>query len=204
MTTVLRADDARNRRLLIEAAARVFAEQGRDAGVDEIAREAGLGVGTLYRRCPTKDDLIAAVFDDRFGTVEAAIEEAAADEDPWQGLERAMAAFAEAAVLHRALLHSIAYAGGHAAAVQAAKDRVSANFETILDRARRAGVVRDDVVARDVMALSVMLSRLAPWQLAQEPDIWRRYLGLMLDGLRPDGARPLPHPPAQAVAAIKR
>lgn len=199
MTTALRADAARNRRRLIEAAARVFAEQGMDAGVDEIAREAGLGVGTLYRRFPTKDDLIAAVFDDRFGTVEAAVAEAAADDDPWRALETAMAAFAEAAVLHHALLHKIAYSGCHAAAMQAAKDRVLAVFEQILERARAAGVVRDDVVARDLLALSGMLTRVPAWQLAQEPDIWRRYLALMVDGLRPEPARPLPHPPAKAV-----
>ena len=201
--TALRADAARNRRRLIEAAARVFAEQGMDAGVDEIAREAGVGVGTLYRRFPAKDDLIAAVFDDRFGTVEAAVAEAARDEDPWRALESAMAAFAEAAVLHHALLHKIAYSGCHASAMQAAKERVLARFEAILARARAAGVVRDDVVARDVLALSGMLSRLPAWQLAQEPDIWRRYLALMVDGLRPDPARPLPHPPSRAVPPFK-
>lgn len=203
MTTALRADAARNRRRLIEAAARVFAERGMDAGVDDIAREAGVGVGTLYRRFPTKDDLIAAVFDDRYGTVEAAFEAAAAQDDPWTALADAMAAFAEAAVLHSALLHNIAYSGGHAEVVQACKERISARLDAILARAREAGAVRDDVVARDVMALAGMISRLPAWQLQQEPDIWRRYLGLMLDGLRPDGARPLPHPPSQAVPPFK-
>lgn len=203
MATALRADAARNRRLLIEAAARVLAEQGMDAAVDEIAREAGVGVGTLYRRFPTKDDLIAAVFDDRLGTVEAAVEAAAADEDPWRALESAMAAFAEAAVLHHALLHNISYSGVHAAAMQAAKERVLARFDAILARARAASVVREDVVARDLLALSGMLSRLPAWQLAQEPDIWRRYLALMLDGLRPEPARALPHPPARAVPPVK-
>jgi AcrR family transcriptional regulator len=203
VATALRADAARNRRLLIEAAARVLAEQGMDAAVDEIAREAGVGVGTLYRRFPTKDDLIAAVFDDRLGTVEAAVEAAAADEDPWRALESAMAAFAEAAVLHHALLHNISYSGAHAAAMQAAKERVLARFDAILARARAAGVVREDVVARDLLALSGMLSRLPAWQLAQEPDIWRRYLALTLDGLRPEPARPLPHPPAKAVPPVR-
>ena len=202
--TALRADAARNRRRLIEAAARVFAEQGMDAGVDEIARVAGVGVGTLYRRFPTKDDLIAAVFDDRYGSVEAAIEVAAEHDDAWSAVEEAMAGFAEAAVLHSALLHNIAYSGSHAKGMQAAKERVTAGFEAILARARDAGVVRDDVVARDLIALSGMLSRLPSWQLAQEPDIWRRYLALMLDGLRPEPARPLPHPPTKAVPPFQR
>ena len=202
--TALRADAARNRRRLIEAAARVCADQGMDACVDDIAREAGVGIGTLYRRFPTKDDLIAAVLDDRFGTVEAAVADAAQDEDPWRALERAMAAFAEAALLHLALVHKIAYTGSQAAAMHQAKDRIAARFDAILARAREAGVVREDVVARDAMALSGMISRIPAWQLEQEPEIWRRYLALMLDGLRPQGARPLPHPPSQAVAPFKR
>jgi AcrR family transcriptional regulator len=202
--TVLRADAARNRRRLLDAAARVFAERGLDAGVDEIAREAGVGVGTLYRRFPTKDDLIAAVFDDRFEPMEAALASAAEHEDPWYALESAMAAFAEAAILHRALLHRIAYSGYHAQAVHASKERVLAILDRLLVRAREAGVVREDLVARDLLALSGMMSRLPPWQLEQEPDIWRRYLGLMLDGLRPDGAHPLPHPPSQAVPPFTR
>jgi AcrR family transcriptional regulator len=201
---VLRADAARNRRRLLEAAARVFAERGLDAGVDEIAREAGVGIGTLYRRFPTKDDLIAAVLDDRFETIVAAIEEAAAADDPWAALEAVMAAFAEAAVVHRALLHNLAYSGCHAPLVQAAKERVLEQLDAVLARARADGAVRDDVTARDLLALSGMLSRLPPWQLAQEPDVWRRYLGLMLDGLRPDGAHPLPHPPSQAVPPFTR
>lgn len=202
-TPALRADAARNRRLLIDAAARVFAEAGMDAGVDEIAREAGVGIGTLYRRFATKDDLIAAVFDDRFGAVEAAVAAAAADDDPWRAIETAMAAFAEAVVLHHALLHNIAFSGCHAATMQAAKGRVLQRFDEILIRARAAGVVREDVVARDLLALSGMLSRVPAWQLAQEPDIWRRYLALMLDGLRPEPARPLPHPPTRAVPPVK-
>jgi AcrR family transcriptional regulator len=201
---MLRADAARNRRRLLDAAARVFAEQGMDASVDDIARDAGVGVGTLYRRFPTKDDLIAAVLDDRFETVAATIEAAADVDDPWAALEAAMAALAEAAVFHRALLHNLSYSGCHAPLVQAAKERVLARFETILARAHAAGAVRDDVVARDLLALSGMLSRLPAWQLAQEPEVWTRYLGLMLDGLRPEGAHRLPHPPSQAVPPLTR
>jgi len=70
-------------------------------------------------------------------------------------------------------------------------------------RARAARVVREDVVARDLLAPSGMLSRLPAWQLAQEPDIWRRYLALTVDGLRPEPARPLPHPPAKAVPPVR-
>jgi AcrR family transcriptional regulator len=200
----LRADAARNRRRLLEAAARVFAEHGMDASVDDIAREAGVGIGTLYRRFATKDELIAAVLDDRFETIAAAIEAAGGLEDPMAALETAMAELAAGAVLHRALLHNLAYSGCHAPLVQAAKERVTAEFDAILARARAAGVVRDDIVARDLMTLGGMLSRLPAWQLEQEPDVWRRYLALMLDGLRPETAHALPHPPSRAVPPFTR
>jgi AcrR family transcriptional regulator len=202
--TALRADAERNRRRLLQAAGRVFAEQGMDASVDDIAREAGVGIGTLYRRFATKDDLIAAVLDDRFETIAASIEAAGRIDDPWAALEAAMCELAAGAVLHRALLHNLSYSGCHAALVQAAKERVIAQFEAILARGHAAGVVRDDVVARDVMALGGMLSRLPAWQLEQEPDIWRRYLGVMLDGLRPASAHGLPHPPSRAVPPFTR
>src|SRR3954452_19376174 len=81
----LRADAARNREAIVEAARAVFAEQGLDAPLDEIAKRAGTGNATLYRRFPTRGDLIAAVFAERMGDHLAAVERALAHEDPWEG-----------------------------------------------------------------------------------------------------------------------
>jgi AcrR family transcriptional regulator len=195
MATALRADAARNRTLLLEAAERLFGERGLDVSVDDIAHEAGVGVGTLYRRFPTRDDLLAAVLDDCFASVIERLDAARAEPDPWTALERATAAYAEEAVVHRALLHRFAYAGCHASLIGAAKTRMLQRLDEVLERARGAGVVRDDIVPLDLLALGGMLSKLPPYRLEREPDIWRRWLGLMLDGLRPEGAHPLPHPP---------
>src|ERR1700712_1330894 len=81
----LRADAERNRRRLIEAAREVFAEHGLDASTNQIARRAGVGVATLFRRFPTRDDLITATFADKMHAYAQAIDAALADPDPWQG-----------------------------------------------------------------------------------------------------------------------
>ena len=200
----LRADAARNRRRLLDAAVRVFTEKGLDAGVDEIAREAGLGVGTLYRRFPTKEDLVGAVLEDRVEGMVAALEAAAAEDDPWAALEQALQAIGEAVVFQHAALHDIKRSGGHAPLIRAGRERILALLGAIIARGQAAGVVRDDLAAVDALALSGMLARLPAWQLEQDPGIWRRYLGLMLDGLRPEAARPLPQPPTRAEPPFMR
>jgi len=200
----LRADAARNRRRLLDAAVRVFTEKGLDAGVDEIAREACVGVGTLYRRFPTKEDLVGAVLEDRVQGIVAALEAAAAEADPWTALERALQAIGEAVVFQHAALHDIKRSGVHGPLVCAARERVLALLGEIIARGQAAGVVRADLAAVDAVALSGMLARLPAWQLEQDPGIWRRYLGLMLDGLRPEAAHPLPHAPTRAEPPFMR
>src|SRR5919198_5969688 len=86
MSTTLRRDAQRNRERIVEAARRSFAEHGLDVGVDEIARRAGVGMGTLYRRFPTKASLVHAIFEDRLDALQPTIERALAAEDPWEGL----------------------------------------------------------------------------------------------------------------------
>src|SRR4051794_21391573 len=81
----LRADAARNREAIVEAARAVFAEQGLDAPLDDIAKRAGTGNATLYRRFPTRGDLVAAVFADRMAEHLDAVEAGLADVDPWRG-----------------------------------------------------------------------------------------------------------------------
>jgi AcrR family transcriptional regulator len=81
----LRADAERNRERVLSAARKVFAEQGLEASTNEIARRAGVGVATLFRRFPTRDDLVGAVFADKMSAYAAAIDDALADSDPWHG-----------------------------------------------------------------------------------------------------------------------
>src|SRR3954453_13503077 len=85
----LRADAARNREAIVEAARAVFAALGLEAPLDDIARRAGTGNATLYRRFPTRGDLVAAVFADRMVEHLEAVEASLAQSDPWRGIQRA-------------------------------------------------------------------------------------------------------------------
>jgi AcrR family transcriptional regulator len=190
----LRADAERNRRRILDAARETFAEHGLGVGVDTIARAAGVGVGTLYRRFPTKDDLLAAILEDR---VESFLAELAAFdgvEDAWEAFAGVAGALASGLVRDRAFF-ALFQQSGEPLPGEAAKARLVEALCPFLERAQAAGAVRDDIVVDDVPAMCAVGARLPAWRLAREPELWRRYLAIVLDGLRPEGAHPLPHPP---------
>jgi len=188
----LRADAERNRVKLLTAAHRVFASRGLDAGVEEIAREAGVGMGTLYRRFPTKESLVEAVIEDRFETIGAELREAAAHEDPWEAFAGCALALAARIAEDRSFFQVVSESVKRSERARAQRDALLAVMAPAVQRAQRAGVLRDDVSVEDVPGLCAVAARLPAWRLEQRPDLWRRYLGVVLDGLRPDGATPLP------------
>ena len=170
----LRADAQRNLGRVLDAAAEVFAEQGPGASVDEIARRAGVGHGTVFRRFPTKDALIAAVVEQRIAelhdladhALESADASAAFTEFVWQAAE----VNARDRGLHDCLLRCAQSPAS--VALQDAGVRV-------VKRAQRAGAVRSDIDAADVPLLIRAALRAAP------PGQWRRYVQIVLDGLGP-------------------
>jgi len=195
----LRADAARNRARIVAAAAEVFAERGLDASTAEIAERAGVGEGTLYRRFPSKDDLVAAIVATKMEESVEIAAECLVEPDPWRGLERFLYEMTERS--HRDLGVS-----------EAAKDRCVASAELaplrkrmldlcgeLVRRCQRAGVVRKDVAGQDLVFLIAAAGSLGqmPFSGLRE-DLWKRYLGLLLDGLRPEGATKLrPGAPAR-------
>ncbi len=195
----LRADAARNRALIVAAAAEVFAERGLEASTAEIAERAGVGEATLYRRFPSKDDLVAAIVATKMDEALEIGARCLLEPDPWRGLERFMFEMGERS--HRDQCVS-----------DAAKDRCAATAELaprrkqmldlcrdLVRRAQRAGVVRDDVSGQDLLFLIAAAGSLGelPFPGLRE-DLWQRYLGLLLDGLRPEGATKLrPGAPAR-------
>lgn len=191
----LRADAARNRRRILDAARQVLAAEGADAGVDDIARVAEVGVGTIYRRFPTKDDLVTEVIRDRLTTVAARVEAASALGDPWAAFAGAVEALAELVGQDRALYELMLTQESVRAAMPAERERIRLALRPVLDRAQAAGVVRDDVVVEDLVALATVAARLPAWRVERQPGLWRRYLGIVLDGLRPEAASALGHPP---------
>lgn len=191
----LRADAERNRRRVLDAARVVFAEHGLSVGVDAVARAAGVGVGTLYRRFPTKQELLAAVMEDGVCALADEVERIEVAEDPWEAFAGSLRAFAETIARDRGFYEVIHGTAEFIPMARADKGRLMETVERILTRAQQAGVVREDIVADDLAALSQVAARLPRWRLDTQPELWTRYLALTLDGLRPDGAHELPHPP---------
>jgi AcrR family transcriptional regulator len=187
----LRKDAERNRALILAAAREVYAAQGLDAGFDEIARAAGVGVGTVYRRFPERGDLVEALFEQEIDAVVARVEQAAADPDPWRGLGDFLRWGAEAQAADRGLAQVLAAAGRGHERVAAGRDRLRPAVEALVRHAQQAGVLRDDVTEVDLGIALAMISQLGD---AGSSDLRDRYVTLVLDGLavRRDGPTPLP------------
>jgi AcrR family transcriptional regulator len=199
----LRADAARNRQKLIDAAAEVFAARGLDATLDDIARHAGVNVATAYRHFANKHELAREFLRQCVDRAVAIAEEAAAAADPWAGLTLFLEQTLELIASNRALVDVLkrAYGTEHFADLL---QRTTAALELLLARARAAGVVRADVAATDFAPILEMLSAITG---LDGPDLPHRYIGLILAGLRP-GQDPLPgQPPTEErlrhVAATK-
>jgi AcrR family transcriptional regulator len=195
----LRVDAERNRERVLAAARAVFARRGLEAGVDEIAREAGVGVGTLYRRFPTKDDLILAIVADAMGVLLEEIDAAARLEDPWEGVETAMLALAESMAADRGFVDAVREHLLTLPPFLSLRERLLGAWEPLVARGRAAGVLRDDVEPLDLLLLARGVVRMPPDRDDVDPRLWRRYMAVVLDGLRVQGAGELPVGPPRAV-----
>lgn len=181
----LRRDAERNRQRVLAAARELFAERGLEVTLDDIARAAGVGIGTVYRRFPDKEQLIDALFEERMEEIAAAAHDALQLRDPWEGLvaflERSLEMQAADRGLKQALLGS---AEGHAR-VARARDKIGPTVELLLHRAQEAGAVRADVELNDLILLQHAVGEVAAYTREADPDVWRRTLAICLDGLRP-------------------
>ena len=189
----LRSDAARNRESLLRAAAEEFAERGLDASVADIARRAGVGKGTVFRHFATKDDLIAAIVLDRVNALDAVGERLLEAADPGAALLEFLTVAAQQQ--QQRDLSFLQEAGELSPAVDDARSRMFQTIHALVGRAREHGAVRTDVTGSDVILLMCAPGYVTSYVPDAPPGLWRRYLALIFDGLRPDGASPLPHPP---------
>lgn len=181
----LRADAARNRELILQTARKCFAERGLSVTLNDIAHEAGVGVGTVYRRFADKDSLIEALLATKFEAMNAAAERAAAEIDPRESLRLYLMGVFEFRARDRALADAIVRAGKARPSIVRERDRLERQVSTIIGRARDAGVVRDGFDYRDLPMLTTMIGAVADATRAHDPDAWRRYAKVVIDGVLP-------------------
>ena len=203
----LRRDAQRNRDSILVAARALLARDGVDASVEEITREAGVGMGTLYRHFPTKADLVDAVLADAFAEIVQAAEDAAACEDGWTGftsfLERTLAQHAA----NWGLKDVLASSEQGRERAEAMRARLRPLLRQVIARAQEQGTLRADFAVEDMPVLFWASGRVIEVTNNAAPDSWRRYLGFILDGLRAESATPLQVPAltrAQLARASKR
>jgi AcrR family transcriptional regulator len=180
----LRADAERNRQHVLQVAQEVFAAEGLAVPIDEIARRAGLGVGTLYRHFPTKEALFEAIVVGRMEQLVHDAREGAKARDPGGALFRFLETMVETSAAKRDFLTALAGTGVKLQQVPAIKRRMVRAVAALLERAQLAGAVRKDVGAADVMTL-VMGALGAADRHGAGPTARNRLLAVICDGLRP-------------------
>ncbi|MFG2937425.1 TetR/AcrR family transcriptional regulator [Streptomyces sp. NPDC048282] len=187
-----RRDRELNRRRLLAAAREVFRDRGLKATLDDVARHAGVGVGTAYRHFPNKQALIDELVDDMFARVEEATREGAEDGDAWRGLAVSLERVAELQALDRGLREVVFQSDRAATAALRHREQIRRNVDLVVERAKEQGVLRADAEPWDLVVIQQMLA--AVTERSGRPDLWRRYARLLLDGLRagPEQAEPLP------------
>lgn len=180
----LRKDAELNRRRILEAARELCATRGLDTTLNEVAHHANLGVGTVYRRFPTKESLFEAIFLDGIGQLVALAERALEAEDSWEGFAWFVWSMTELTATDRGLREvafSKAYCGGR---VDAGRTQLEPVITKLVDRAKRDGYLRPEVSSTDMPLLGLMAGAVSEYSGEVQADLWRRYVALLLQGLR--------------------
>ena len=186
-----RSDARRNRERLVAAARELFAKQGSHVSVEEITQHAGVGMGTLYRHFPTKEELIDAVLEDAFAEMLALAEEAAAAKDAWAGFAGFLDRALELRVQNRSVKDLLA-SPEHGARHAEMRKRMRPVLWRMIERAQAEGTLRADFTLEDLSSVFWSVARVIEMTEGASRNSWRRFLAFLLDGLRASAATPLP------------
>jgi AcrR family transcriptional regulator len=186
-----RADARRNREAVIAAAKELFADEGLEAQMPDVAKAANVGVGTVYRHFPTKDDLIAALVAERFERLAQKAREDLELADPWAGICDFIRFCAQIQADDRGLCEVM----GSRPAVMDSAARAAGLAELcdrLVKRAQRSGELRKDLTSEDIPMIACGLGRITQADVGPAKGRWPRLLEIILDGLRAPGTRKLP------------
>lgn len=191
----LRRDAQRNRDAIVAAARKAFAEQGLDASLEGVAREAGVAIGTVYRHFPRRLDLVEELFTAKFADLLAAAEEAAAMEDAWEGFCSYLEKLCELQACDRAFNDLVSARLPIHALGRGMLERTKELLAQIFRNAQEQGALRGDVTRDDVVFVIWSQVGIIQATRAVAPNAWRRHLHLLLDAFRAECAHELPEPP---------
>ncbi|MDT7584160.1 MAG: hypothetical protein QOE32_1710 [Pseudonocardiales bacterium] len=198
----LRQDAQRNRQLLVRAATEVFSEQGLDASLIEVARRAGVGNATLYRRFPTRADLHAAVYAEAQETFHQFGRQALLIEDGWTALSSYLERCCEFTATNRAFSDLMMTSAPGTHSPVEGWERAEVTLTALIARAHQAGALHREVTYEDVLVALYSVQLMIPASAGTAPQAWRRQLALTLNGLR-SNIPTMPATPALTAAQLK-
>lgn len=191
----LRRDAQRNIERIRAAALEVFREQGLGASHEVIARRADVSVGTVYRRFPDREELIDALLDEELQAVVDVAQQALDTPDAWEGLVVLLERSMELATANVALQQLMTGSQHGSHRVEHVRARLEPLAAAVMQRARDSGAIRADADTQDLLLLQLMLTSLLDASRGIATQLWRRYLAIFLDGLRPGEPRAQLPPP---------
>lgn len=194
----LRSDAERNRARIIAAARTVFGRDGLDASMASVAREAGVGIATMFRRFPTKEELVAAVFADRMDAYVQATADALADPDPWRGFSGYIETVCAMQAADRGFADVLTMSLPGAEALEACRAEAYEGFLELIARAKDSGDLREDFTSRDLVLLLMANAGVLSATGDAAPDAWRRLVAWMIQSFKAPARGPLPDPPEDA------
>ena len=180
----LRRDAALNREKILRAAREVFGQHGLRVTLDDVARHAGVGVGTVYRRFPDKETLVRALFEQDLGIRQASAERALAHPDPWEGFVDFLTEMGADLAENRGLQEVIMLGSHSSEPIETVRGGMLPFLEALIKRAQESGDLRAEITPSDIPVIVQMLSAASQFTQGKRPDVWRRYFEIILNGIR--------------------
>ena len=202
----LRRDAALNRERILTAAQEIFSEQGLNAPIEDVAKRAGVGVATLYRRFPTRPELIACAFASKMQDYADATDDALAYDDAWEGFCWYVERVCQMQADDHGFTDVLTLTFPMSPEFQDINDRVFRRFATLVKRAKTTGRLRKDFTTEDLPLILMANAGVIGATAQAAPDAWRRVVAVILHGLEAParGALPPAPQPDQVLAAMRR
>lgn len=192
----MRSDAERNRERILAAARRLYAREGLDVSMARVAREAGVGVATLHRRFPCRDELINTVFAGRMNAYAEAVASAAAEDDPWSGFTGFLEEICTMQAADRGFADVMTMTFPTAKELESVRAEAYHGMVGLIERAKDAGQLRSDFVPEDVVVLLMANAGVIAATGEAAPGAWRRLVGYMCQAFATPVEAPLPEAPS--------